>query len=168
MSQSELQNYLESLRYACLRFVSPPLPKPEQPQLTFQLPPLRVPTLPNSYHHPFTCYSSESEPKAIHRQAEELEGQKAQHKYRCQFCPMSFRWKPNLNRHARVHSGARPYACKQCGRSFASSSNLKQHRLVHDSTPVMQYVCQVSDCGKAYKHSGSLFNHTKRMHNRSQ
>ncbi|XP_068242407.1 transcription factor hamlet-like isoform X1 [Palaemon carinicauda] len=108
--------------------------------------------------------------------------------YRCEYCPRSFCWRPNLIHHKTIHgeykrypcencprvftdsmtlqkhirnqhAGARCHACPECGKTFATSSGLKQHTHIHSS--VKPFQCEV--CFKAYTQFSNLCRH-KRMH----
>lgn len=108
--------------------------------------------------------------------------------FRCEYCPRSFSWRPNLIQHKTVHGeykrypcencsrvftdsvalqkhirtqhvGARAHACPECGKTFATSSGLKQHTHIHSS--IKPFQCEV--CCKAYTQFSNLCRH-KRMH----
>ena len=101
-NELDLQGHLEKLRYDFLHFVRPPHPKPDPPTFQLDLPHLRI---------PLRAHTPEREPNLSHRKEEPEEEEKTSHKYKCDVCPMSFRWKSNLNRHVRKHTGAKPYEC---------------------------------------------------------
>ncbi|KAK7072858.1 hypothetical protein SK128_021907, partial [Halocaridina rubra] len=45
---------------------------------------------------------------------------------------MTFRQKPALNAHLRLHKDERPYSCSICGTKFKKSTFLKRHMEVHN------------------------------------
>ncbi|KAH8551367.1 hypothetical protein BGW37DRAFT_493380 [Umbelopsis sp. PMI_123] len=45
----------------------------------------------------------------------------------CPMCPRAFARKHDLQRHIRVHTGAKPYVCPCCQRSFARTDALRRH-----------------------------------------
>jgi hypothetical protein len=49
----------------------------------------------------------------------------------CATCKKSFRYKGELRRHVRVHTGDKPYKCDMCGKSITKKSNLVKHMKIH-------------------------------------
>ncbi|KAI8149827.1 hypothetical protein BJV82DRAFT_491945, partial [Fennellomyces sp. T-0311] len=47
--------------------------------------------------------------------------------YPCYLCTRAFARKHDLQRHIRVHTGAKPYACLCCKKAFARTDALKRH-----------------------------------------
>ncbi|KAI9352342.1 hypothetical protein BD770DRAFT_287749, partial [Pilaira anomala] len=45
----------------------------------------------------------------------------------CHLCLRSFARKHDLQRHVRVHTGAKPYPCLSCNKAFARTDALKRH-----------------------------------------
>nr|XP_034963886.1 zinc finger protein 208-like [Zootoca vivipara] len=73
----------------------------------------------------------------------------------CPACGKIFKFKSDLNKHFRTHTGEKPYTCKECGKGFSNSGNLKKHMLLH--TGEKPYKCM--ECGKSFTQSGSLTIH---------
>jgi hypothetical protein len=53
--------------------------------------------------------------------------------FSCRECNRSFNRKEHLQRHERIHTGARPFACKfpGCGKSFSRCDNRDTHHQTH-------------------------------------
>ncbi|CAG7719500.1 unnamed protein product [Allacma fusca] len=49
----------------------------------------------------------------------------------CMICPKKFRFKSQLNRHVKIHTGDRPHSCDVCGGTFASRWHLSRHQMTH-------------------------------------
>jgi uncharacterized Zn-finger protein len=45
----------------------------------------------------------------------------------CPFCGKVFRGKWFLDRHVRIHTGAKPYICNYCSKGFNQKNSLKSH-----------------------------------------
>lgn len=45
----------------------------------------------------------------------------------CPFCGKIFKGKWFLNRHVRIHTGAKPYICNYCSKGFNQKNSLKSH-----------------------------------------
>ncbi|XP_078603861.1 uncharacterized protein LOC144877689 [Branchiostoma floridae x Branchiostoma japonicum] len=59
------------------------------------------------------------------------DGQESSRTYKCSHCDKEFRFKSELNRHLRTHSGERPYQCGECGKRFSQISTLNCHMRNH-------------------------------------
>ncbi|KAI8098442.1 uncharacterized protein B0P05DRAFT_521954 [Gilbertella persicaria] len=66
----------------------------------------------------------------------------------CHLCSRCFARKHDLQRHIRVHTGAKPYSCLSCSKAFARTDALKRHLRMEDS-------CRLSPVIQALKNSGS-------------
>lgn len=56
---------------------------------------------------------------------------KSTENFQCTQCSYATRWKADLKRHFRRHTGEKPFTCPVCYRLFSHSSSLKQHMIVH-------------------------------------
>ncbi|ORX58910.1 hypothetical protein DM01DRAFT_250375 [Hesseltinella vesiculosa] len=65
----------------------------------------------------------------------------------CLHCPRAFARKHDLQRHERVHTGAKPYLCVACKKAFARTDALKRHLRVEE-------VCRFSPEVQALKNAG--------------
>lgn len=62
-------------------------------------------------------------------------------KFACHICSRCFARKHDLQRHIRVHTGAKPYSCLSCSKSFARTDALKRHLRMEEQcrqSPVIQ------------------------------
>jgi len=55
--------------------------------------------------------------------------------YGCAYCPMSFRYVANLDKHERIHTGHKPFECQLCTSTFRQKSGLREHMLTHTRSP---------------------------------
>jgi len=81
-------------------------------------------------------------------------------KFICEFCPKTFLYKLQYEKHKRLHTGDRPSKCNQCDKSFSSRSNLMAHQKAH--TKERPFVC--SECKKDFKAKHSLTDHIYKIH----
>ena len=52
-------------------------------------------------------------------------------KHVCSYCGKVCAFRSDLEKHLRVHTGAKPYKCELCGKAFSQKGTLKTHMLVH-------------------------------------
>ena len=57
----------------------------------------------------------------------EIHNTAAYKKYKCLFCPKSFRNFNSKNVHERIHTGEKPYSCRICQKQFKRSHHLSSH-----------------------------------------
>ncbi|KXN65427.1 hypothetical protein CONCODRAFT_80773, partial [Conidiobolus coronatus NRRL 28638] len=48
--------------------------------------------------------------------------------FKCSICSKSYNRKNSLQRHMRIHSGAKPYECDNCSKSFTRKDILEKHK----------------------------------------
>lgn len=48
--------------------------------------------------------------------------------FKCAICSKSYNRKNSLQRHMRIHSGAKPYECDNCSKSFTRKDILEKHK----------------------------------------
>ncbi|KAH8032384.1 hypothetical protein HPB51_024513 [Rhipicephalus microplus] len=73
----------------------------------------------------------------------------------CRKCPYVSRWKTNLTRHLRKHTGERPFQCHLCPSSFISKCTLSRHLQSH--TGERPFSCVY--CHMSYSRKDNLKKH---------
>ena len=81
-------------------------------------------------------------------------------RFKCPFCPLTFKYTGDVSRHARRHTGQKPYICGYCSMRFSQQTTLKNHERTH--TGERPYKCP--KCDKAYTQSGTRRYHIAIMH----
>ena len=81
-------------------------------------------------------------------------------RYKCPFCPLTFKYTGDVKRHARRHTGQKPYICGYCSMRFSQLTTLRNHERTH--TGERPYKCP--KCDKAYTQSGTRRYHIAIMH----
>ena len=84
-------------------------------------------------------------------------------RFQCIYCGSKFVRSTHLNRHLRIHTGAKPYVCPICRKRFSRSDYKSAHVLSHRREKV-HYCCV---CGKAY-HDLTRFAEHCRSHTDSE
>ncbi len=80
------------------------------------------------------------------------------HLYKCTVCGYSTKYKHDLQKHARIHTGEKPFKCMGCKFAAATVSHLYQH--IRNMHPAMrQFKCKI--CGKAFDRKIKLSLHSR-------
>lgn len=76
----------------------------------------------------------------------------------CTLCHKTFAIPQTLEIHMRYHTRDFPYECAYCDRRFAQKGHLTSHlQVMHNN---LRYICPVEGCGKVFKNTISLRNHS--------
>ena len=84
--------------------------------------------------------------------------------YTCFVCLNTFTSRNNMNRHIRLHSGAKPYTCPKCPERFTRKDDVKRHLLRHEFDK--PYRCAI--CCKGYSDKIGMRGHIEREHGSKQ
>ncbi|ORZ20612.1 hypothetical protein BCR42DRAFT_409153 [Absidia repens] len=68
--------------------------------------------------------------------------------YPCRVCFRAFSRKHDLQRHHRVHTGAKPYLCPSCKKAFARTDALKRHLRMEDKCRLSSEIQALKETGK--------------------
>lgn len=82
---------------------------------------------------------------------------KKKRRFQCIYCGNKFIRSTHLNRHLRIHTGAKPYFCSVCRRRFSRSDCMLAHFYQHRNDKV-HYCCV---CGEAYYDLERFANHCR-------
>ncbi|XP_077107323.1 uncharacterized protein LOC143765006 isoform X2 [Ranitomeya variabilis] len=77
--------------------------------------------------------------------------------FSCPHCRKCFNKKSDLNKHWKIHIGAKTFPCSECGKYFFHKSELSRHQKSH--TGERLFSCQ--ECGKGYIHKTGLVQHLR-------
>lgn len=87
-------------------------------------------------------------------------------KKQCPTCSRMFRSSSHLNRHLRIHTGAKPWSCEICNQRFAQRYNMTVHRRLHDSNSETgrskNHLCNF--CGSTFARKSKLEEHLQKSH----
>ena len=87
-------------------------------------------------------------------------------KYQCFVCAKNFRYKSDLDRHFRSHTGEKPpsvigkYQCDECDKNFRFKSDYDRHYTLH--TGEKPWRCEI--CGKCFTRRYGLTSHMQTSH----
>ena len=80
--------------------------------------------------------------------------------FSCSICPYKSRFKGDLDKHMRVHTGIKPYRCSFCNVGFSQSSSLYVHFRKH--TGEKPFVCDY--CQKPFADKSNFKKHVQNVH----
>ncbi|XP_036328290.1 zinc finger protein 568-like isoform X3 [Rhagoletis pomonella] len=78
--------------------------------------------------------------------------------FKCQLCNKAFSVPQTLEVHMRYHTREFPYECQHCHRRFGQKGHLTTHMHVKHNN--LRYICPETGCGKVFKNTISLRNHS--------
>ena len=70
-------------------------------------------------------------------------------KYKCRFCPKTFRTKNGQYKHKLYHTVGLRYMCKNCDKGFMFYGQYREHKNVHTSSTKNRFPCR-EGCDKSY------------------
>ncbi|XP_065217566.1 protein krueppel-like [Planococcus citri] len=79
-------------------------------------------------------------------------------KYVCNICQQTLKYKGDLKRHERAHTGEKPFKCSQCQTKFTRKHHLTTHMRRH--TGERPYKCE--HCPQDFNQVANLRKHTRR------
>eukprot|EP00116_Pleurobrachia_bachei_P006118 sb/3466380/ len=83
-------------------------------------------------------------------------------KYRCDVCPMAFKFPCHLYNHNVIHTGDKPYQCDECGMKFVLKFHMQRHQLtIHNEKKLVP--CRQQNCGIRVP-KNDLFEHIRTAH----
>lgn len=88
----------------------------------------------------------------------------------CEYCENAYTDRVKLLKHKQCHSNDdKPFKCEFCMATYETYSKLKTHKITHVNQQVKfpvqrQYMCDVDNCWKRYRHWGDLSIHRKTVH----
>ena len=89
-----------------------------------------------------------------------MHGAAALRKFTCSSCDSTFKTRPELERHERIHTGTKDEKCPICGKGFRTKGMVWAHMFVHNKTKDFQ----CNTCDRAFKYHMTLQKHQKRDH----